>query len=184
MRIIAGTAKGRALLGPKEPSGIRPTADRVRETLFNVLGQWMHELQVLDLFAGTGALALEALSRGASGAVLVDADRQAVALCRANAERLGFSSQVEVVASKVDQALASLGQKGRSFDLVFIDPPYAAQVSTETVGALVRNAVLAPGARVVVEHDKRELVPEKIERLSRIDERKFGDTVVTVYSLS
>ena len=95
MRIVAGSAKGRALTGPKATSEhIRPTADRVRETIFNVLGQWLEGERVLDLYAGTGALGLESLSRGASAVVLVDSDREAQALCRANTDALGFTAQV------------------------------------------------------------------------------------------
>src|SRR4051812_22385732 len=97
MRIVAGSAKGRGLLGPKSSSSlIRPTSDRVRETIFNILGQWMHG-QVLDLFAGTGALALEALSRGAESAVLVDSSEEGTNLCRLNSEALGFVDRVEIV---------------------------------------------------------------------------------------
>src|SRR4051794_21286152 len=100
MRIVAGTARGRPLEGPKA-AGIRPTADRVRETLFNVLGQFLDGERVLDLFAGTGALSLEALSRGASSAVLVDRDRAAIGLCERNATSLGFRDRVELIESSV-----------------------------------------------------------------------------------
>src|SRR5512132_3323905 len=101
MRIIAGTAKGRALKGPRG-AGLRPTADRVRESIFNVLGQWLDGLRVLDLFAGTGALGLEAVSRGAREAVLVDSGREALQLCRENAEALGMAAQVQVRPGKVE----------------------------------------------------------------------------------
>src|SRR5688572_2885467 len=102
MRIVAGTAKGRALAGPKATSRhIRPTADRVRETLFNILGQWLDGQCVLDLYAGTGALGLEALSRGAARAALVDSDREALALCRQNTEHLGFSDRVDILGQPV-----------------------------------------------------------------------------------
>src|SRR5438132_1215848 len=124
MRIVAGSARGRPLKGPKSAEVIRPTADRVRETLFNVLGQWLEGQSVLDLYAGTGALALEALSRGAAKAVLVDRDREAQALIRANAESLGFEGRVELLAMPVERAFAALA--GRRFELVFADPPYAA----------------------------------------------------------
>ncbi|AKQ66651.1 16S rRNA (guanine(966)-N(2))-methyltransferase [Myxococcus hansupus] len=100
MRIVAGTVKGRALAGPKSTSRhIRPTADRVRETLFNVLGQFLDGQRVLDLYAGTGALGLEAVSRGAGQAVLVDQDREALGLCRQNVDSLGLAGQVEIVAA-------------------------------------------------------------------------------------
>ena len=144
----------------------------------------MHGLDVLDLFAGTGALALEAISRGAESAVLVDSGRQAVSLCQQNALNLGFSDKIEMMAVPVSKALGTLGAQGRQFDLIFVDAPYAATVSTETLQALVQNALLQSNARVVVEHDKREILADSISGLQRTDERRFGDTVVSLYSLS
>src|SRR4051812_28311593 len=124
MRIVGGTARGRPLAGPKH-EGLRPTADRVRETLFNVLGQAFDGERVLDLYAGTGALAFEALSRGASHAVLVDPDRAAVKLCEANAATLGFADRVEILSLKADRAVDRLCKAERTFELIFADPPYA-----------------------------------------------------------
>ena len=148
MRIVAGSAKGRALQGPKPTSKhIRPTADRVRETLFNVLGQWLEGQAVLDLYAGTGALALESLSRGAGRAVLVDSDREALALCRTNTDTLGFGERVEILAQPVERALETLGRRGDRFELVFADPPYAARVVETVLEGIARNKVLPPGAR-------------------------------------
>src|SRR5215510_10826844 len=123
MRIVAGKARGHHLLGPRS-SNIRPTADRVREAIFNVLGQWMDGWSVLDLFAGTGALALESISRGARRAVMVDEDKEAVRLCRTNAAALGFKEQVEILAMPVTRALAQLQRAGERFELIFADPPY------------------------------------------------------------
>ena len=182
MRIVAGTARGRPLEGPKDSRTIRPTADRVRETLFNVLGQWMEGETVLDLYAGTGALALEALSRGAPHAVLVDQDREAVRLCRANAEALGFAGQVEVMNAPVERALEQLGRAGRRFALVFADPPYAVRGVLGILEQVERAAVLAPGGRLCIEHDKREEAPDSIGPLTRVDQRAFGDTRVSLYA--
>ena len=183
MRIVAGSARGRPLQGPKGKH-IRPTADRVRETIFNVLGQWTEGLAVLDLYAGTGALALEALSRGAARAVLVDQDREALSLCRANAEALGFKDQARIVALPVARAVEVLGKSKESFDLVFADPPYAARVVFDVLEQVKRNGLLTPEGTLVVEHDKREEAPESHEGLARIDQRKFGDTIVSMYRYS
>ncbi len=182
MRIIAGSARGRPLKGPKGADPIRPTADRVRETIFNLLGQWMDGLAVLDLYAGTGALGLEAVSRGARQAVLVDQHREAVALCRANTEALGFGDRVEVVATPVDRALARLGREGRAFDLVFADPPYAARAVPAILEQVDRLGLLAPGGRLCVEHDKREEAADSSGGLARDDQRTFGDTRVSLYA--
>ncbi|HZI15877.1 MAG TPA: 16S rRNA (guanine(966)-N(2))-methyltransferase RsmD [Myxococcus sp.] len=182
MRIVAGTAKGRALAGPKPTSKhIRPTADRVRETLFNVLGQFLDGQAVLDLYAGTGALGLEALSRGAGRAVLVDQDREALGLCRQNTDFLGFGTQVEILSQPVDRALTALGRKGERFELVFADPPYAARVVETVLEGVTGAGLLTPGAMVVVEHDKREPAPEAHAGLTREDQRRFGDTLVSFY---
>ncbi len=182
MRIVAGSAKGRALEGPgPKAKGIRPTADRVRETLFNVLGQWLDGHAVLDLYAGTGALALEALSRGAGKAVLVESDREALGLCQRNAEALGFTPHVQLLALPVERALPKLGQQGQKFDLVFADPPYGARVVLQILEGVGQAGVLPPGGTLLIEHDKREDAPEQHGALTRTDQRRFGDTVVSFY---
>lgn len=181
MRIVAGTAKGRALLGPKGHDEIRPTADRVRETIFNVLGQWMDGLTVLDLYAGTGALAFEALSRGAKSAVLVDSGRQAQELIRKNAEALGFGQQVELLRMPVERAFPQLSSRGQRFELIFADPPYAAQAVKKVLTGVQTGALLSPGGRLCLEHDRREEAPEKDGALARLDQRRFGDTLVSLY---
>jgi 16S rRNA (guanine966-N2)-methyltransferase len=184
MRIVAGSAKGRALAGPKATSKhIRPTADRVRETLFNVLGQWLEGQKVLDLYAGTGALGLESLSRGAARAVLVDSDREALALCRTNTDTLGFASRVEVLAQPVERALETLGRRGDTFNLIFADPPYAARVVETVLEGLGRHGLLAPEGTVVIEHDKREPAPESHAGFERVDQRRFGDTLVSLFRI-
>lgn len=181
MRIVAGTARGRTIAGPKRDDVIRPTSDRARQTLFNVLGQWCDGLEVLDVFSGTGALALEALSRGATKAVCVDSGREAQQLIAQNAEALGFASQVELVPLPAERALASLGKAGRKFHLVFSDPPYRLAAAEAILKQVSELGLLHEGATVVVEHSKEEQVPERVGGLARVDERRFGDTVVGLY---
>jgi 16S rRNA (guanine(966)-N(2))-methyltransferase RsmD len=181
MRIIAGTAKGRTLATPKNAKTIRPTSDRVRESIFNVLGQWCEGEVVLDLFSGTGALGLEALSRGATRAVLVDASREGSELSRKNAETLGFGAQVQVLAQPADRAIATLGKSGEKFTLVFMDPPYAQRAIEDLLEALAAAGVLAEGARIVAEHGKKEDVAEQVGTLTRNFHRVFGDTQVSIF---
>lgn len=181
MRIVAGVAKGRVLLGPSSERVTRPTADRVRETLFNILGQELEPLDVLDLFAGTGALALEAISRGAARAVVVERDREALSLIRMNAQALGFLPQLRVIGGPVEKALQTLGREGARFPLVFADPPYALEVLVPTLQALVSQQLLDPGALVVFEHGKQELAPDEVAGLTREDQRTFGATRVSFY---
>jgi 16S rRNA (guanine966-N2)-methyltransferase len=173
MRIVAGTAKGRTLLGPKGPD-IRPTSDRARETLFNIIGPWL-EGEVLDLYAGTGALGLEALSRGASRAVLVDSGREAQQLIERNRTALGFADQSEVLALPADRALDRLEARGDRFAFIFADPPYAALAQGWLVGRLAASPLLALGALLMVETDKREAASD-VPALPLVDERELGDT--------
>jgi 16S rRNA (guanine966-N2)-methyltransferase len=178
MRIVGGTRRGRRLLPPRS-SATRPTADRVRETLFNVLGQQLAGGDVLDLYAGTGALGLEALSRGAERAVLVDAAAEAADLCQRNAAALAFEGQVDVLRLRAEKAVERLLREGRRFTLAFADPPYAARAGAWVVGAVA--PLLTEGGTLVVEHDRREGLPETAGSLFRVDERRFGDTVVSLY---
>jgi 16S rRNA (guanine966-N2)-methyltransferase len=178
MRVIAGTARGRSILGPKTQD-IRPTSDRVRETIFNVLGQWI-EGQVLDLYSGTGALAIEALSRGAQRAVLVDSGREAQRLIEKNLEALGFASRAELLALPVDRAIDTLERRGDSFALIFADPPYGLHAASGLLDRLADSKLLAPGATLLIESDKREPAPQNA-LVPEVDERQFGDTRVRLY---
>jgi 16S rRNA (guanine966-N2)-methyltransferase len=179
VRIVGGTARGRRLEAPRG-SHTRPTADRVRQSIFDTLGQFFDGGAVLDLYAGSGAMGLEALSRGADGAVLVDRDREAVRCCRANATALGFSARVEVLPVDVAAAVERLAARGRRFDLVFVDPPYA-EGPEEALARLAAAGIVAPGGRVVAEHDRRRPPPDRAGLLSRTDRRTFGDTAVSFY---
>ena len=169
MRIIAGAAKGRTLQGPGNAKGVRPTADRVRETVFNVLGQWLDGCRVLDLFAGTGALGLEAWSRGATSVVFVDVD---LTWARKNAAEL--KAPATFLQLPALRAIEQLVKRGEKFDLVFSDPPYALEAAAEILQAV--QPLLNEGGRVVIEHGKREAAPPGF-----VDQRKFGDTIVSTY---
>jgi 16S rRNA (guanine(966)-N(2))-methyltransferase RsmD len=182
MRIVAGSARGRTLKTPKGDAVTRPTADRVRETIFNVLGQTCEGLRVLDLFAGTGALGLEAVSRGAARAVLVDQGREAIALCRENVAALKFDDRVEVVALPVAKALAALAGRSERFELVFSDPPYALRAGVEVLTAV--TPLVVPHGVAVIEHERAEVLPERLGAWQREDERSFGATVVSIFRLT
>lgn len=176
MRVIAGRYGGRRLQSP--PSATRPTADRVREALFSTLGP-LDGLRVLDLFAGSGALAIEALSRGAAEAVLVDRDRRAARVARANLEALGAGGHAQVLCAPAATAAARLGEEGREFDLLFLDPPYAegpgllAGLEPALVG------LAAPGGRLVVESDRHDAPGLD---LPMVHERRYGDTAIRIFS--
>ncbi|HEX3616296.1 MAG TPA: 16S rRNA (guanine(966)-N(2))-methyltransferase RsmD [Solirubrobacteraceae bacterium] len=174
MRVVAGTFGGRVLRAPKG-SQTRPTSDRVREALFSILAA-VDGARVLDLFAGSGALGIEALSRGASEATFVDSSAAAVAAVRQNLAELGLHA--EVLRLPALRALACTPVADREYDLVFLDPPYR---MASTLGPQLSAAlplILAPGARVVVESDRR--APLELDlTLSR--ERQYGDTLLRVH---
>ena len=174
MRVIAGSYRGRGLVAPRG-SETRPTSDRVREAVFSILGD-ITGARVLDLFAGSGALGIEALSRGAAQATLVDSSAAAVTAIRRNLDALGATAEVQ--RRPVLGFLGAARGERRQYDLVFLDPPYrhASSLSTELTAALV--PVLAPSARVVAESDRRH--PLELG-LDRHDERRYGDTLIHIH---
>ena len=180
MRIVAGAARGRRLVAPKGED-TRPTADRAKEALFASLQSVLVDARVLDLFAGSGALGLEALSRGAAGVTFVERDRAALQAIATNIAAVGLPG-TEVVAQPVARALAQ-ELPGAPFDLVLLDPPYRTpKAEVETVlAALVRH--LAPGATVVIERSVRDGAPPWPAELERGDPRRYGDTALHRASL-
>lgn len=168
MRIIAGTARGRTIEAPKGRD-TRPTLDRVRENLFNILHNRIWDANVLDLFSGSGALALEALSRGAEKAVLVDCDRAAHLCEKQNAEKLGFAQKTRILLMDWQQAVRQLA--GETFSLVFLDPPYAMHDLAPVMQAL--SPLLTPDALIVVEHEAN-VMPATAEGFVMTDSRKYG----------
>jgi 16S rRNA (guanine(966)-N(2))-methyltransferase RsmD len=174
MRVIAGEAKGRRLTGIRSAS-IRPTSDRVREALFSVLGDAVPEARVLDLYAGSGALGIEALSRGAARAVFVDSDREAVDAIRANLALTRMDDRATVVRSPVGSFLAA-GRHG-PFDLVFLDPPYVQGAPVGDLQALGAGGLLAVGAGVVLETRGPD-APPPVEGLELVSLRRYGDTTL------
>lgn len=174
MRVVAGELRGRRLKAPRGRD-VRPTSDRVREALFSVLSN-VSGARVLDLFAGSGALGIEALSRGAAAAVFVDASAAAVAAVQANLEALALEAEVRALPAQ--RFLATARESGRQYDLVFIDPPYRLAGALGEPLSAALPPVLAPGARVVVESDRR--APLEL-RLPLADERRYGDTLIRIH---
>jgi 16S rRNA (guanine966-N2)-methyltransferase len=174
MRIIAGSLKGRRLMGPARP-GVRPTSDSLRETLFNVLGPAVAGAGVLDAFAGTGALGLEALSRGARQATFVERDRGVLSVLRENVARCGVQNACVIVECDFFRMRVSPA----AFDLILIDPPY----DVEDLGAVVTvaAAALVPGGRLVLEHSKRRASPESAAGLARGRLLIAGDSALSFY---
>jgi 16S rRNA (guanine966-N2)-methyltransferase len=175
VRIVAGRWGGRRLIAPRGDA-VRPTADRVREALFSILGESVQDARVLDLFAGSGALGLEALSRGAAAATFVDSAAASVAAVKANLETLG--GEAEVRRGDAVRFLRGASGEAREYDLVLLDPPYrlAERLGRELSEAL--PGVLAPSALVVSESDRRAPLPLD---LPLRDERRYGDTLIRIH---
>jgi len=175
MRIIAGTLKGRRLAAPTW-EGLRPTSDKLRETLFNVLGARIHDAHVLDLFAGTGAVGLEALSRGAALVVGVESDRRAVQLATRNVASCGAAADYTIHSGDVLAVLAQL-RPARAFDIVFLDPPYA---FTRTRAVLAAAAThLSPEGVLVLERATR-VEPDVPDAFARVRDVRSGDSSLTL----
>ncbi len=194
MRIIAGTLRSRQLVAPPG-STTRPTSDRLRETLFNVLGPRVSGCCFADLYAGTGAVGLEAISRGAAQVLFVEKARPALAALRENLRSLGiqdgYSLEERSVAAALKRRMERVGTppgvESSPFDVVFLDPPYDASAEyTATLDLLGSHRavdLLAPGALVVAEHSSRSGLPERVNRLTRSRVLRQGDATLSFYSV-
>jgi 16S rRNA (guanine966-N2)-methyltransferase len=181
MRITGGTVKGRHLATIKGLS-IRPTSDRVREAIFDLIGQHWEGKRVLDLFAGTGSLGLEALSRGAAEALFVDHAPQALRLLHKNIERCAFGHCSKVVRKDLRKIGPGKDPFGREFfHLLFMDPPYRKDLITHYAERLVQAAPLSPGALLIAECARSEIPPTTVGPFITNDMRTYGDTKVTIY---
>ncbi|TDF98271.1 16S rRNA (guanine(966)-N(2))-methyltransferase RsmD [Paenibacillus piri] len=180
MRVISGTAKGRPL---KAVPGIgtRPTTDKVKEAIFSMIGPYFDGGHVLDLFAGTGGLSIEALSRGMERAVLTDIDKKSIETIRQNLQAAGFAERAELYRNDALRAIKALTKRAAKFDLVFLDPPYRLKVVQSLVEQLDEADLLSPDATIVLEHDTDDVYREPIGRLQWIRRAEYGDTAVTIY---
>ena len=177
MRVIAGTLKGRKLDAP-DWEGLRPTSDKLRETLFNVLAPRMKGARVLDGYAGTGAVGIEAISRGAAHVTFVEQDRRAAALIAANLEKCRITDAYAIIRTTVLQAIDRLRSEP-AFDVILLDPPYASDFheALPHVGDIVK-----PDGVVILEHARKSQPPPAPGRLTRTRELKSGDSALTFYT--
>jgi 16S rRNA (guanine966-N2)-methyltransferase len=183
MRIIAGKYRSRALRSLKGQM-LRPTSDRLRETLFNILGATVDGSTFVDLYAGTGAVGIEALSRCARRAIFVEQYASAVALIRRNLISLGIGTEAEVLSMNVARAIERLEARRGHAQFIFLDPPYAADVEYEsTLGALGESLVVAPECRVIVEHLRKRELPERAGGLELTRVVEQGDAALSFYRL-
>lgn len=175
MRIIAGTLKGRTLETPHW-EGVRPTSDRLRETIFNVLAPHIDGARFLDAYAGTGAVGIEALSRGAAHVTFVEQDRRAQRLIETNLERCRIQNRYAII--RVGFAVAARQLRG-PFDLLFLDPPYGADTLQEALG--IAAPLVGPAGLLVVEHARRDDSPESSGTIARVRKLESGDSALSFY---
>lgn len=180
MRVISGDYGGRPLKS-LPGDNTRPTGDKLKETLFNIIGPYFRGGRVLDLYAGSGALGIEAVSRGIDEAVLVDMNREAQAIIKENIQMTKEEHKFELITTPAGLALDTLASRNNPFKLVFLDPPYAKQMITEDIQKLIDNDLLADIAMIVCETGRDVELPETIGDLSIWQLKKYGKTTLTIY---
>jgi 16S rRNA (guanine966-N2)-methyltransferase len=181
MRVITGKYRGRALKGPKH-QGLRPTADRVKEALFNILGEKVDAADFLDLFAGTGGIGIEALSRGANSVVFVDVNLSSIQLLRQNLHFVSPQEQIRVIHSAAAKAIDLFTREKVVFDIIFLDPPFEAGLLDRTINALWEARLLKPEGILVAEHPSRHPVPNPIPVEAQT--RNYGDISLSFYQFN
>ena len=181
MRITGGLARGRILMSPKGVN-IRPTSDKVREAIFNIIGQDLSGMRVLDLFAGTGSLGIESLSRGAANVVFVDGSAQSISLIKRNLALCGFRDCWTVIRRDLKRGFPGRESvRVKRYDLVFLDPPYGKGLLPVLLDGFSSGYILSPGARVVAELSKGETLPDSFGNLEMLGSRIYGDTILNIY---
>ncbi|WP_313641553.1 16S rRNA (guanine(966)-N(2))-methyltransferase RsmD [Paenibacillus sp. FSL K6-0276] len=180
MRVVSGSAKGRPLKSVPG-SGTRPTTDKVKEAVFSMIGPYFEGGAVLDLFAGTGGLGIEALSRGMDSAVFVDMEPKSIDTIRANLKATHLEERAQVYRNEAGRALSALEKRGRVFDLVFLDPPYRLKHGDELMLSMVEKGMLQEDAIIVLEHESSYAYPEIIPGFYRLRQAAYGETTISIY---
>jgi len=181
MRVISGKYKGIRLNGP-EGSNTRPTSDRVKEALFNILMTDVCGSRFLDLFAGTGSIGIEALSRDAEEVVFVDFDRNALRILKNNINKIdGEDLNYEIFQNTAFQALDHLTNRGKAFDIIFLDPPYEMEDTLSLIEKISDQEIIENYGKIIIEHDKKKKMPESIGALTLLKQKKYGNTMLTIY---
>ena len=184
MKVIAGLAKGKKLRFPKLSQGsrLRPLTGRVKEALFNILARKNPDARFLDLFAGTGSVGIEALSRGARLAIFVEFDRKIVSTLRENLALTGFTDRAEVYCLDVINALKVIDKADGKFDIVFIGAPYGSPLLEGTLRTIAETGIVDSGGVVVAEHSTRSKVLDSYGKLVKFRDSRYGDTILSFYS--
>lgn len=180
IKVVGGIAGGRILKVPRGKE-VRPTSNRVREALFNILEEKTVKAEVLDLYCGSGALGIEALSRGAADCVFVDKNRGCILTVRQNIKKLRLPGKVKFFNLEVTAAIRLLDKEKKRFNLIFLDPPYYRNLGTKTLRSLSHRDILKPIGLVVVEHYQKDLLPPVINSLILFRRVQYGETVLSFF---
>jgi 16S rRNA (guanine966-N2)-methyltransferase len=183
VRVIAGSHKGRRLFSSRGLS-VRPTSGRVKEAIFSILATHVEGAQFLDLYAGTGAIGIEALSRGAHRVVFVESHPASLRLLRSNVDHCRFSTLADVHACHAEDFLDRQQTSPIVFDIVFADPPYELESASTLLPSLERSVIIAPKTVVLLEHPTKHLVPSHIGRLCRVRHYQYGDTSLSKFAVA
>ncbi|WP_290687084.1 16S rRNA (guanine(966)-N(2))-methyltransferase RsmD [Intestinibacter sp.] len=182
LRVISGKARGLKLNTPKNQD-VRPTTDRVKESLFNIINFDIMDSNVLDLFAGTGSLGIECLSRGANKCVFVDKSKESMSIVKSNIKKARVENESITMNIDFKSAILSLGNKGEKFNIIFMDPPYYKNMFEDALSMVDQNNLLEEDGVIVVEHDTKDSFPENIGRLYKSRDKKYGKTTLTFYKM-
>ncbi len=180
MRVITGSARGSVLKAPKGEN-TRPTSDRVKESLFNIIGYINEEDVVLDLFSGSGGIGIEFLSRGAKSCYFIDEDQNSINVIKANLEKTRLLDRSLIYKNSVDRAIRTLASKNSKFNYIFLDPPYNKDYVEGTLGNISRENLLSESGKVIIEHESRLELKNSYFDLIKVDCRKYGDTSISFY---
>lgn len=182
MRVISGKARGHAL---KTTRGLntRPTSDRVKESIFNIIQAKLYDSIIIDLFAGSGGLGIEALSRNAGKAYFIDNDRNSIQTIKENLNRTGLINNSEIIQTDAINGIIKLNRSGIKADIIFLDPPYSKGFIGPTLEAICCYNILGPNGTVIVEHNIKDKVPNNIHKLKKYRTNRYGDVAVSFYGL-
>lgn len=181
MRVISGSARGLKLNTPVDYD-IRPTTDRVKESMFNIIAPYIYDAVVLDLFSGSGALGIEALSRGAKEAYFCDKDPKSISVTKSNIAKAKLEDRSTVIVGDYIKGIKNFSDRNLKADLIFIDPPYYEGLFEEVLGSIISNGILAKDGILLVEHDYNTSI-NHVDGLKVQKEKKYGKTAVTIFSL-
>ena len=182
MRVISGKARGLKLDTPKNLD-VRPTTDRVKESLFNIINPYIRESNILDLFAGTGSLGIECLSRGAKNCVFVDKSKDSIGIVKSNVKKARVDNESTILNIDFKDAVKRVSVQNQKFDVIFMDPPYYENMFIDCLKSIDELNLLKEDGLIVVEHDTKDLFDDSIGRLYKSREKKYGNTTITFYKL-